>query len=189
MRNLFELKKHVSIIMRDVMLLWKNPKEYLYSFTYSNTKKVAIYPFDISVQQFGEHLVKTIETKYPHMHVQIFGSTALGIAGQKDIDLMIYCSPKDLPAYTNQLATLFGPPIKQRNQFSEWSFEKDSYAIQIMIIDPGHPIAKKMHNTYEVLKKNHSYVREYEAIKVSSNGVSEREYTRRRLQFFTEKGL
>lgn len=176
-------------IVRDIGLLVKNPKEYLFSFTYSKVKKVKITPFDPQLHRYGKSLVAKIEKSFPKMRVNYFGSSALKIAGQRDIDLVIPCAISQVNRYTANITSLFGEPVKRRIRFSEWSFEKNNCDIQILVIDKNHPLAIKMQKTFDTLKNNNEYLKEYEAVKLSSKGVSEREYTRRRLKFFSDKGL
>jgi GrpB-like predicted nucleotidyltransferase (UPF0157 family) len=183
------LKEKQRQLARDIPVLLKNPREYLFSFTYSNKKTVSISKFDPTVHRFGERLVEKIERHYPQMNVQLFGSTSLKIAGQRDIDLLIECPRDDLSKYSTALTSLFGTPAKTRNRFSEWALEEKGCSIQILLIQKDHPIARKLRETNDLLQKNKAYREQYEAVKLAADGVSEREYARRRLKFFCDIGI
>lgn len=107
-----KMVKKLRIFRRDLKLLWKTPIEYLYSFTYPDDKYVQILPYDPKVTEIGQQLVNKIQKIYPYLKVIFIGSAVLGIAGQRDIDLIIECDPKDFPLYIGGLVSVLGQPSK-----------------------------------------------------------------------------
>jgi hypothetical protein len=52
------------------------------------------------------------------------------------------------------------------------------------MIGKTNPISRNTIRTFKRIQKNKNFLREYEKLKIKSNGVSVREYKRRRLEFF-----
>ncbi len=179
------MKKLLLQIRRDFMLLLQSPQAYLYSFTLPNNKYITTHPYDPAANRLGKELVATLKEKFPELPVHFIGSAALGIVGQNDIDLVADAAPKDFQKYMPELTTLFGEPTKKRFHFIEWVTERNGLSVEFLLIDPASPLGKNSIKGFEILQKDKKLLQEYEAIKNASNGVSEREYKRRLLQFFT----
>lgn len=180
-----KITRHFKIIRRDLRLLWKSPIEYLYSFTYPHNKYVQIQAYDPKVTEIGKQLVNKIQKIYPYLKVIFIGSAVLGIAGQRDIDLIIVeCDPKDFPLYIGGLVSVLGQPVKVKSSFVEWIFNYKRCVVEALLIGKANPISRKTIQTFKRIQKNKNFLREYEKLKLKSNGVSLREYKRRRLEFF-----
>lgn len=171
---------------RDMKLLLESPRDYLYSFTIPTTKYSKIVAFDPRVKKYGEELVKKITDKFPELPVHFMGSASFGIAGQNDIDMLIDCYPKDFHTYTPFLTELFGQPDRVLKEELNWHVKKDGIDLEIMLIDPHHPARNTLVTTYETLKNNPEFLKEYEELKLNSDGVNLREYKRRRIEFFNK---
>ena len=179
-----KLKSLIKIAHRDTLLLWKTPREYLYSFTYPTDKYVNIMPYDPAVTRTGEKLISKIHALYPDLKVHFIGSSVLGISGQKDIDLIIESPPKDFHLYISGLISILGEPTKRRRNLIEWGTKVGGCTIDVLMLDHSNPIGRKTIKTYERIKKNKLFLQQYEKLKLDSDGISLREYKRRRLQFF-----
>lgn len=179
-----QLVRYLKIFYRDLLIFWKTPREYLYSFTYPTNKYVSIKPYDPSVTHTGEKLVGKIHALYPDLKVNFIGSSVLGISGQKDIDFIIECNPKDFHLYLSGLISILGEPCKKRRTLIEWDTKVEGCTIDVLLLDQSNPIGQKTIRTYERIKRNKMFLTQYEKLKLDSNGVSVREYKRRRLKFF-----
>ena len=177
------------MIIRDLLLLIRAPKEFVYSFTYPRNRYVTILPYDKATTIIGKDLVEKIKRKYPELTVHFSGSAVLGIVGQKDIDLFIECDKSELEKYKTGISKIVGQPRKVKKDFVEWSFGTRGCDVQVLLIDPNHPLYKKQINTQKVLENNRKILQEYEKMKLQSNGVLQREYARRKLKFFINHGL
>lgn len=173
-------------LYRDLGLLLRSPRDYLFSFTYPDDQYIKIYPYNPRITQKGRNLVKSISQKLPHLKICFHGSAALGIAGQRDIDIVVNCQPSDFDLYLPALILLFGLPTKRRPNFIEWQFRRNNCDIDITLIDSFHPRSIETIRVYEILKKDKQLLQTYEQLKLSSNGTSVREYKRRRMQFFNQ---
>jgi hypothetical protein len=177
------------MIIRDLMLLIRAPKEFIYSFTYSNNKFVRVIPFDPVNRYLANQLIIKIKNVYPGLSVHLLSSVALGIAGQNDIDIFIECNKEKLKDYLKGLIGVLGSPKKIRANFIEWAFTIKNSEVQVLLIDPKNPLLEKVLKTFGFLKQNKEILKAYEKLKIDSNGVSEREYARRKLEFFVSNGL
>lgn len=171
-------------IKRDVMLLINSPREYLYSFTYFYTKKIKIDKYDVKTTELGNMFVKKINKLLPNLKVNFFGSAALKIDGQKDVDLFVECAPSKFDECLPSMISIFGPKFKRRPFFIEWNIYYKGVFIECLLIDPKSSMFKMQKRTFVTLKNNKSYLDEYVRIKRNSNNSSYGEYQRTRMEFF-----
>jgi len=163
-------------------MLTKEERDYLSKIDPS--KKVSIYPFDPKGKALGEAIVKQIKNHFPDLEVLFMGSVALGISGQKDIDIYALADPKDFDKYLPTFEKLFGKIDKQgkyvKKAFVEWKFQKDGYEIEIYLTEPPERQIK----VYEILKSNQILLKEYEDLKLSFNGKSYKDYQKAKYEFY-----
>lgn len=178
------IKQYFLLLRRELSLLAKSPREYIYSYTFPTNKTIKIEKYNPRVTKLGESFIKKLRAKHPELKIYFVGSAVLKIAGQKDIDLFVVSKPKNFHIYLPTLCTLFGEPMKKRKNFIEWHLEKNGCSIEVLLIDPLNNIFRGPLKTFTILKNNQRLRREYERIKLKSNGVSVREYKKRRLEFF-----
>lgn len=180
------LADKIRIIRRDFSLLVTNPKTYLYyKYTLPPDKKVVIKAYDPKVTTVGKELVERIQTLLPNLKVHFIGSASLGIIqGDGDIDILIECPYDDFDKYLPNLISLLGQPDKRREKFIEWHTTWKNYQIELDLTDPSSSILIEPLLGYTLLKNNPKYLKEYEQIKISSNGLSEWEYKKRKMEFF-----
>ena len=169
---------------RDIHLLFSSFREFVYSFTYSKDKKIKISPFDPTVRQTGLEIVQKIKNVLPDSTIHFTGSAVLGIAGQRDLDIYVESAPKDLKKNLEKLIPILGQATKIRAKFVEWHSIIDTCDVEVILADPQLPILRDPVHTFNLIKSNLAHIKEYEQLKLASNGVSEREYKRRKLEFF-----
>lgn len=178
------MKINFKIIKRDLMLLLNTPREYLYSFTYPSYKKIIISKYDKRVYQFGRNITKKVNSLLPKLKIHFYGSAALKICGQRDIDLFAECDPKEFDLNIKKLVNIFGKNYKRRNSFVEWNTKVSNIDVEFILIDPKSKMFAVQRDTFKSLKKNKTYLNEYAQIKMNANKLNYREYQRRRLEFF-----
>lgn len=179
------LADKIKYIRRDLSLLFKTPKAYLFSFTFSPHKKIRVAPYNPKVTSAGKELVSRLQHLLPNLKVYFVGAASLGIAqGDGDIDLLIESPYKDFDKYLPSLISVLGTPDKKRDMFIEWHTTWKGHQIELTLSDPSSPIFREPLAGYALLKSNPKYLKEYEQMKISSNGLSEREYKKRKLEFF-----
>lgn len=184
--TIYQLINRVRLIYNEFYLFYQDPRAYLYLFVYPKDKKVKIEAYDSEVVDAEKALIGQITKLYPDLTIHFVGSAALGIAGQKDIDLFAECLPQAFDKYLPGLITLFGQPAKRRERFVQWDVTKKGYKIELFLADPSTAIFYKPIKNFKTLRKNKKLLEEYRRIKEESNGLSVRNYEKRKLIFFNK---
>ncbi len=182
---MLKLKTLYNYIKRDLFIMISGPVEYLYTFHNSRTKTVTIRPFDPKVKALGLELQKVLTSELGVDTIHFFGSAALEIAGQKDVDIFVEVSKVDFDTYKKKISILYGKPAKVLPELIEWHFDRGDCAVQIVLIDTNSYLMGLQKVTFRELSKE-SNRKEYEKLKNASDGVTIFEYEKRRLAFFNK---
>lgn len=161
-------------------MLTKDEKDYLKKIPAS--KKASIKPFDQQAKKVGDSVVSKIKKALPKVKVLFMGSTALGIAGQNDIDIYVLSEPKDFGKYLPNLKKLFGAPKHTHKTFIEWKFDESGYPVELYLTEPP----EKQIKVFEILKSNKKLLKRYENLKLKFNGKSFRDYQRAKYEFYNQ---
>lgn len=173
-----------QLLKREIDLLWQTPINYLYSYKYPTNKKVIIKSYDPNTRVVGQKIVRKINNIFPELKTHLIGSAVLGIAGQKDVDLFIECDPRKISKYLPKFKKIFGNPLKIKKNFAEWRLSRKNCSVEILLINPNSNMFQMPVKTFKLIQKDKKLIKEYEQIKKKSNGLSLREYQKRRLVFF-----
>lgn len=190
----------ISELRRNIKLLFHSPKDFIYSVKYSGKRSVKTYRFDPKIYLFAKKLMVKIRKEIPGLDLFLIGSTGLKIEGQKDIDLYATTLSNDIPAFTGKISKLFCEPSKRGSKFVQWYFEYDvnevSHAhkitgcpglgimVSLVLTHPQNNVFKEQMRLFNLLKNNPVYLNEYRKLKRNLNGHSEKEYVRKRMEFF-----
>ncbi len=165
-------------------MLTENQIKYINSIP--ENKITQIKPFDPRAKQTGNELVQVIKQKMPELEVLFMGATELGIAGQNDIDLNVLSSPEEYEKYLPLLKELFGEPIKSSPNLIKWEFVRNGFDVELYLTDKNSSLLREQIKTFELLQGNPELLKEYEAIKLASDGLFFREYMKRKYEFFNK---
>jgi GrpB-like predicted nucleotidyltransferase (UPF0157 family) len=171
-------------ITDGLSLLIESPRDFLYSFTYPDDDHVNIQPFNpgsVVVAKFIIRQIKKIDCK---LKVYFIGSSALRIKGNNDIDIYVACNTGDFDQNYSKLKKVFGKPANIKNNFVEWSFKKNIFHVDLVLINQDTPRFKEQIYIFQTLKKNRRILKEYIELKESLNGKSTRDYIQGRMKFF-----
>lgn len=178
------MKTPFKNILRDFTLLRQNPKNYIYLLLFTPNQTVKLHPYNPVSGEIAREIINQITNVKTGVKVEFVGSSALKLPGYKDIDLYIPSTKKNHKAIEASLITLFGEPVKQRKMFSEWHMYKHRYRIELMLIQKTEKAYLEQKVVYDVLRKNPKILEEYKTLKLSSQGISKREYQKRRMAFY-----
>ncbi len=120
----------------------------------------------------------------PGLEIIFMGSMALGITGQKDIDLSILSPAEDFPIHRPKLEKQFGSPDKIANTAVGWHFMRDGYEVGIYLTDPVKSQVQIQLDVFNLLKNDSNLLNEYEELKIEAKGLPYREYQIRKYDFF-----
>lgn len=165
-------------------LLLTAPREFLYSFTYSATKKTKLHTFDPDTKRMGVSIVRELKRLLPESSVRFFGSANLEIDGMNDIDIFVATPLKSFAQTTTILKEKYGNPTKVRPFRLEWIKRIDGYPVEIILLTSHDAQFQDQVVIYEALESDRKLLAEYVALKESLVGESERTYHRNRILFF-----
>ena len=160
------------------------PDEEKYLAGIQENKKIFIQEFNPATKEVTNRIIARIQAEKPGIEVSNFGSTALEIAGQNDIDLNVLSS---LDAYTDDLPILeklFGQPKQKERLPMKWEFMEDGFEVEVYLSDKNSPTFQDHVRVYTAMKENPALAREYEDLKRSFDGGSFREYMRKKYELF-----
>ncbi|MDP3741135.1 MAG: GrpB family protein [bacterium] len=160
------------------LMLTPNEEKYLEKIPAGRT--ASVWPFDPKTREVAKEIIDQINTAIPELEVLHMGATALGIAGQNDLDLYILSSGEKFEKYLSQIEKLFGQRV-QGISIYKWEFAKDGFEVELYLADPVYPEMKRQLKVFEILSNDAALLREYEKIKLSSNRAPFRDYMRKKL--------
>jgi len=163
-------------------MLTEEEKKFLKKIPYS--KKVRIKPFNPKIRKIAEKPIKIIQKITPELEIKFMGASALGVAGQGDIDLYILCPSRDFQKYLPVLIDKFGEPKHITKTFIQWSFTKDAHDVELYLSDPTPESMRRQLKTFRILKNSPRLREEYQEIKESFDGKSYRAYQRKKYEFY-----
>lgn len=164
-------------------MLTQNQEKYLQ--TIPENKIVKIIPYNPKVLEIVSEIKQKIQDAGINLAVEHMGASALGISGQGDIDLYILCDKKKYDQYLPKLEELFGKRISGIS-INKWNLEIQEIEVELYITDPTAPDMKEQIEVFQKLKQNPALLTEYETIKSMADGLSFREYMRRKYEFFND---
>lgn len=150
-------------------------------------KIAIILPFNPAINNVVETLSDKILSQLPIAQVNWIGASALGIAGQNDIDLHIFYENENEKITTfDILRSLFGEPDSSGESFYGWTMNIDEFEVELYISSPEDEEMKRQIKIFEILKKNSDLRNRYENLKLGFNGKSFREYQRAKYEFYND---
>jgi GrpB-like predicted nucleotidyltransferase (UPF0157 family) len=155
-----------------------------YLLTIPPEKIARVRPFDPKVQEAAREIIEQIKKALPELTVLFMGASALGIAGQNDIDLNILSHPSEYAGHLPILEELFNKPANSSSKLVKWEFARDGFEVELYLTDRDSASLRTQIRTFELLRDNSALAREYEHLKLACDGVAFREYMRKKYEFF-----
>ena len=148
-------------------------------------RKANVFPFDPIGKKLGDEIVLKIRNSFPNAVIKFMGSAALGISGQKDVDIYVLADANDFADYLPDMEKLFGEINKQgdyvKKRFVEWKFKQEGYDIEIYLTEPPNRQIKVF-----ILRSDNKLLKEYEELKWRFNGRSYRDYQEAKYKFYNK---
>ncbi len=148
-------------------------------------KVVIIKPFDPKVQEVAQNILKTLREDLPDLQIHFGGASALGIAGQNDIDINILSTPEEYDKYFPIIQALFGEPSKKGSSI-KWEFIQDGFDVDMYLTDKNSPNLQEQLKVFEILSQNEDLKKEYEQIKLPYGEIDYKNYMRKKYEFFNK---
>ncbi len=154
----------------------------------SDENKISIVPFDPTAEEKFQRVKQQVQNALgTQIAVEHRGATSLGISGQDEIDVYIPTPEAKFGSLINPLKMLFGEPKSlyplERVRFVT---EESGKHVDVFLINEEHEGWKNEVKFEAYLKSHPEALDEYRKLKESGNGLSIREYYRRKTDFINE---
>lgn len=151
----------------------------------SDETKIKIVPFDPSApEKFEKIKTKICSTLGNEVKVYHCGATCLGISGQDEIDVYIPVPEQNFNSFISPLTEMFGQPAShyplERARFKTFVDGKHVDVFLINETSSGWINGVKFEN---YLRSHPEALESYRILKENGNGLSTREYYRRKIEF------
>lgn len=163
------------------MLTW-DEEDYLSKIP--KDKMVLIKPYNKRIKEIAGEINRKISSAVPGLEIRHMGASALEISGQGDIDIYIFCHPKDFDKYIPSFVSVFGEPKSKKYDSIAWKLSKERYEVEIYLTDPSSKPMQRQIAIFEVLKNDKKLLDKYKKIKEELNGKSFIEYQKRKYEFY-----
>lgn len=151
----------------------------------SDENKINIVPFDPTAEEKFQRVKQRIQNVLgTQMPVEHRGATSLGILGQDEIDAYVPTPEAKFNSLIDPLKTIFGEPRSlyplERARFVT---EEQGKHVDVFLINEEHDGWKNGVKFEAYLKSHPEALEEYRHLKENGNGLSVREYYRRKTEF------
>jgi GrpB-like predicted nucleotidyltransferase (UPF0157 family) len=151
----------------------------------SDESKIKIIPFDPTSQEKFEKvrsiILSSLGESTPFVHQ---GATSMGISGQDEIDTYIPISVDLFEEYISKLGKLFGEPRKiYPGDRAHFITKEDGKRIDVYLINKDSPSWLNGVKFQNYLSTHPDALEEYRILKEAGDGLSVREYYRRKTEF------
>jgi len=151
----------------------------------SDENKISIVPFDPTAEEKFQRVKQRVQaalgTQTPVEHR---GATSLGISGQDEIDVYVPTPEAKFDSLVDPLKNLFGEPRSlyplERARFVT---QEGGKHVDVFLINEEHDGWKNGVKFESYLKSHPEALEQYRLLKENGNGLSVREYYRRKTEF------
>lgn len=150
--------------------------------------EIIIKPYDHTAPQKFKQVKKRLQSTLGEKTCIVHrGATSLGISGQDEIDVYIPVSPDSFNSLLKPLQKLFGKPkslyVLERARFVT---SVDGKHIDVFLINKEREGWKNGIRFETYLKKHPKALEKYQKLKEKGNGLSTREYYKRKINFIND---
>jgi len=159
------------------------PDQEKYILTIPEDKIARILTYNPRSEVIVNEIIACIKSVNLDLAILYLGASALKIAGQNDLDIYICSSPDDFYKYLPSLKARFGEPVKEGG-FIEWNFNREGFEVELYLTDCSEKSSREQKKIFDVLSDNESLLKEYESLKLESNGKPFGDYQRKKYEFY-----
>lgn len=164
-------------------MITESQEKYLASLP--DGKTITVRPFDPKVQEVAHGIVEKLKEILPELQIHFGGASALGIAGQNDIDVNILTTPKEYEKYTPLIQKIFGEPTKKGTSI-KWELVQDGFDVELYLTDKNSSGLQDQLKVFEILSNNQALREEYEQTKLPYGEIDFKDYMRKKYAFFNK---
>ncbi len=146
---------------------------------------VTITPWDPKTKEIADSVIDEIRKQVPDLPIELTGSAALEIAGEKDIDISVFCPVSEQINYYTIFEQLFGQPCWQGPSHRGWKIKRDDYEVGIWLVDKDQSTTiQASKRLFAIFEAHPELLKEYEALKLAMNGKTYMEYQTAKYEFY-----
>lgn len=154
----------------------------------SETDTISIHPYDPSAENIFLEVKNRIQASLgKDILLEHHGATRFKISGQDELDLYIPVIPEMFEEMVRRVTSLLGPPKShyklERARFPLFVRNKK---VDVFMVNKNHNVWKRSVIFEEYLIANPNALERYRVLKEEGNGLSVREYYKRKTEFINE---
>lgn len=146
---------------------------------------ITVKPFDPKVRETAEEVIEQLRRASPDLIIHFGGASALGIAGQNDIDINVLSTPEEYEEHSPAIEKLFGKP-KRRGASIKWEFVKNGFEVELYLTDKNSSALQDQIRIFKILSQNKDLRDEYERAKLPYGSIDFKKYMRKKYEFFNK---
>jgi ribosomal protein S18 acetylase RimI-like enzyme/GrpB-like predicted nucleotidyltransferase (UPF0157 family) len=163
------------------------PEQEGWIFHLSDETKIKILPFDPTASEKFEVVKKKIESVLGEgLRVVHRGATSLGISGQDEIDMYLPVSVEDYISLQTPLEKIFGKPGSIHQDRIRYVTSVEGKHIDVFLIKESSSSWKDGVKIEKYLLTHPEALESYRILKEQGDGLSTREYYRRKVVFYND---
>lgn len=145
-----------------------------------------VHEWTPELTRFADRLIAQIHKVAPELKVLFMGSAALGLPGNREIDLDVLCDEYDLKRYVDVLMPVLGTPQAFTDTKVMWNYVRDGIEIDCILSDPktADSHVPKQKKDFEILKTNTKLQEQYKQLKYDWDGLPLDQYKAKKKAFW-----
>ncbi len=168
-------------------MLTPGQKKFLETLNYKAVnRKVEVYPWDPVSLDVADDVIGEIKQIEPNLEILLMGSVPLKIAGERDLDITVYCPKTEQAHHGQNLVKILGEHSSSGEHHIGWEFNRDGFHVTVYLADPTSSNAQAQKQIFEKLRDNPELAKEYEQIKLTMNGKTYKEYQLAKYEFYNK---
>jgi GrpB-like predicted nucleotidyltransferase (UPF0157 family) len=176
----------VKEICVDLLVSLCNAKDYVRAVLLQDDGIVAIGEYDPRIAKIAAAWQQRLDSIVSGLPIHWVGSTALGIPGLPDVDLVVECDASRIAEFVEPLSRLLDRPIGRTRRYARWSRQEGDVTVDVLLADPETRLYRRVTESYRLMLAKPELLEEYKDIKRQSQGLSRRWYEYRRNRFFNK---
>lgn len=153
----------------------------------SDTDLIHIFPFDPTSEEKFLKVKSQVQATIGHgFEVLHRGASALGISGQKELDIYIPVSAEEMFSLAQKMEKVFGKPKSIYPERIKFYVYVDGTRAEVILYDKNHPSWTKQEKFFQFLMEDSQALNAYKKLKEESDALSVREYYRRKVEFIND---
>jgi len=146
-----------------------------------------VVDFDPKTQTTARKIISEVQASLPLVKIYYIGSSALGIAGENDLDITIMAD-SDFDDSLKILKKSYGTPEHENLQtrYVKWKFIRNGFPVELHLGAFMTPDLQEQLDTQKILEDSKDLRLEYERIKRECNGLPWTDYLTRKYEFWNK---